>query len=66
MLCVALGAVQWLTMARIGRGQILSLKQKEFVEAARAVGVKRLVIVFRHLIPNTIGPVIVYSTLLDR
>ena len=63
MLFVALGAVQWLTMARIVRGQVLSLKQQSFVEAARALGASDAAIVFRHLVPNTLGPVIVYATL---
>lgn len=63
MLFVALGAVQWLTMARIVRGQILSLKQKEFVEAARMSGTGPSGIVFGHLIPNTLGVVAVYTTL---
>lgn len=63
LLFLALGAVSWLTMARIVRGQVLSLKQSEFVEAARASGVGHLAIVFRHLIPNCLGPIIVYTTL---
>ena len=63
-LFIALGLIGWLSLARVIRGQVISLKTREFVEAARAVGVKRMVIVLRHLIPNTIGPVIVYSTLL--
>lgn len=63
LLFVALGFTQWLTMARIVRGQVITLKQKEFVEAARAVGVRPLKIVLRHLVPNAIGPVIVYLTL---
>jgi oligopeptide transport system permease protein len=63
MLFVALGLVQWLTMARIVRGQVLSLKQQAFVEAARALGASDGAIVFRHLVPNTLGPVIVYTTL---
>jgi len=63
LLFVALGLTQWLTMARIVRGQVLSLKQKEFVEAAKSLGIARLQIIFRHLIPNTLGPVIVYLTL---
>lgn len=62
-LFIALGAVQWLTMARIVRGQILSLKEKEFIEAARMCGSSDLKIVFSHLIPNTLGVVIVYTTL---
>lgn len=63
MLFVALGAVQWLTMARIVRGQVLSLKHQEFIEAARAIGVPHRGIIFRHLIPNALGPIIVYATL---
>ena len=63
MLFVALGLVQWLTMARIVRGQVRSLRQQTFVEAARALGVTDAGIVFRHLVPNTLGPVIVYTTL---
>jgi len=63
MLFVALGLVQWLTMARIVRGQVLSLKQQTFVEAARALGASDAAIVFRHIVPNTLGPVIVYTTL---
>ncbi len=59
----ALGAVQWLTMSRIVRGQVMSLKQREFVEAARAIGVSKRMIILRHLIPNALGPIIVYSTL---
>jgi oligopeptide transport system permease protein len=59
----ALGAVSWLTMARIVRGQVLSLKNQEFVLAARATGVSTTKIIFRHLVPNTLGPVIVYATL---
>ena len=61
---VAIGAIEWLTMARIVRGQTLSLKEKEFVEAARALGVPGPAIVRRHIIPNAIGPVIVFVTLL--
>jgi oligopeptide transport system permease protein len=63
MLFAALGLVQWLTMARIVRGQVLSLKAQAFVEAARALGASDGRIVFRHLVPNTLGPVIVYTTL---
>jgi oligopeptide transport system permease protein len=59
----ALGAVSWLTMARIVRGQVMSLKNQEFVLAARATGVSTTRIIFRHLVPNTMGPVIVYATL---
>ncbi len=60
---LALGAIQWLTMSRITRGQILSLKHKEFVEAARALGASNRRILGVHLIPNLLGPVIVYTTL---
>jgi len=63
LLFVAIGAVEWLTMARIVRGQTISLKQKEFVEAARAAGVSSAGIVRRHIIPNAMGPVVVYVTL---
>ena len=60
---VAIGIVSWVTMARLVRGQILSLKETEFVEAARAIGVSDFKIVTRHLLPNSIGPVIVAVTL---
>ena len=60
---VALGLVQWLTVARIVRGQILSLRESEFVEAAKMSGATSTRIIFSHLIPHTIGPVIVYTTL---
>lgn len=63
LLFVALGAVSWLTMARVVRGQVLSLKNQEFVLAARATGVSTFGIIFRHIIPNTLGAVIVYATL---
>jgi oligopeptide transport system permease protein len=63
LLFVAIGAVSWLTMARIVRGQTLSAKQKEFVEAARAAGLGSFGIITRHIVPNVVGPVIVYVTL---
>jgi len=63
LLFFALGLVSWLTMARVVRGQILSLKNQEFVLAARATGVSTPSIIFRHLVPNALGPVIVYATL---
>jgi len=63
LLFLALGLVSWLTMARVVRGQILSLKNQEFVMAARATGVSTPNIIFRHLVPNALGPVIVYATL---
>jgi oligopeptide transport system permease protein len=63
LLFAALGAVSWLTMARIVRGQVISLKNQEFILAARATGVSTTKIIARHLVPNTLGPVIVYATL---
>jgi oligopeptide transport system permease protein len=63
LLFAALGAVSWLTMARIVRGQVLSLKNQEFVEAARCVGASRMQVIFKHIVPNTLGPVVVYTTL---
>lgn len=60
---VAIGAVEWLTMARIVRGQTIALRNREFVEAARAAGASRLQIVFRHIVPNVLGPVVVFATL---
>jgi oligopeptide transport system permease protein len=63
LIFVAIGAVEWLTMSRIVRGQTLTLKHKEFVEAARAVGLRRADIIARHIVPNLLGPVVVYVTL---
>ncbi|MBI3726537.1 ABC transporter permease [bacterium] len=63
LLFAAIGAVEWLTMARIVRGQVLSLKEKEFIEAARVSGTSTFGIVFGHLVPNSLGTVIVYTTL---
>lgn len=63
LLFFALGSVSWLTMSRIVRGQIMSLKNQEFVMAAEATGVSTTRIIFKHLVPNTLGPVIVYATL---
>jgi len=60
---VALGALNWIGMARIARGQVLSYKEKEFIEAARSVGAGPLRIIFRHLLPNILGPCIVQETL---
>jgi oligopeptide transport system permease protein len=60
---LVLGVFGWLTMARIVRGQVLSLKEREFVEAARALGARPLPIILRHMIPNILGPVIVYASL---
>lgn len=63
LIFVAIGAVEWLTMSRIVRGQTLTLKNKEFVEAARASGLGRGAIIARHIVPNLLGPVVVYVTL---
>jgi len=63
LLFIALGLTQWLTMARIVRGQVLSLRHKEFVDAAKTLGISQREIILKHLIPNTLGPVIVYLTL---
>jgi oligopeptide transport system permease protein len=62
-LFVALGAVQWLTMSRIVRGQVLSLKVREFVLSAQAVGASPLRLLVRHVLPNAVGPIVVYATL---
>jgi oligopeptide transport system permease protein len=63
LLFLAIGAVEWLTMARIIRGQVQALKQQEFVEAAVSLGLSRTAIIARHVIPNALGPLIVYTTL---
>jgi oligopeptide transport system permease protein len=63
LLFIAIGAVEWLTMARIVRGQVLSLKNQEFVLAAQAMGVSSLTMFKRHLLPNILGPIAVYATL---
>ncbi|MEL6258191.1 MAG: ABC transporter permease subunit [Pseudomonadota bacterium] len=63
LIFAAIGAIEWLTMARIVRAQTLTLRSKEFVEAARAAGVGSLAIIRRHILPNVIGPVAVYVTL---
>lgn len=63
LLFVGIGAIEWLTMARIVRGQTLSIKEKEFVEAARAGGAKPFTIIMRHIVPNLTGPVVIYATL---
>src|SRR5204862_371127 len=63
LLFVAIGAVEWLTMARIVRGQVLALKRQEFIEAAVALGLRKRRIVLRHVVPNVLGPVMVYTTL---
>ena len=63
LLFLAIGAVEWLTMARIVRGQVMNLRKQEFVEAAYSLGLSQWTIIRRHIIPNTLGPVIVYTTL---
>ena len=63
LLFMAIGAVEWLTMARIVRSQVMTLSKQEFILAAEAMGVSRVGIIRKHLIPNAIGPVIVYATL---
>ena len=63
LIFLAIGAVEWLTMSRIVRGQTLSLKQKEFIEAARAAGLTTPAIIARHIVPNLLGPVVIYATL---
>jgi oligopeptide transport system permease protein len=63
LLFFAIGAVEWLTMARIVRGQIMSIKRMEYIEAARSLGLGKRRIIFRHMIPNVLGPIIVYTTL---
>jgi oligopeptide transport system permease protein len=63
LLFVAIGAVEWLTMARIVRGQVLGIKQQEFVEAAVSMGLSPWQIITRHLIPNVFGPIVIYTTL---
>ncbi|MCW4116058.1 ABC transporter permease subunit [Aurantimonas sp. MSK8Z-1] len=63
LLFAAIGLLEWLTMARIVRGQTLSLKEREFVEAARAAGVSTFPIILRHIVPNLVGPVVIYATL---
>ena len=63
LLFVAIGAVEWLTMARVVRGQVQGLRQQDFVAAARVLGSSERSIVFRHLVPNAVGPVVVYATL---
>jgi len=63
LLFLAIGAVEWLTMSRIVRGQVLTIKRQEFVEAAVSMGLSSWQIITRHLIPNVLGPIIVYTTL---
>lgn len=62
-LFIAIGAIGWLTIARIVRAQVLSVKNMDFVEAAVSLGLSRFRILFRHILPNVIGPIIIYTTL---
>ena len=64
LIFIAVGAIEWLDMARIVRGQTLSLRRKEFIEAAHAAGVSNATIIRRHIVPNALGPVMVYMTLM--
>jgi oligopeptide transport system permease protein len=64
LIFIAIGAISWLDMARIVRGQTLSLRSKEFIEAAHVCGVSKWRIITRHIVPNVLGIVVVYSTLL--
>ncbi len=64
LIFIAVGAIEWLDMARIVRGQTLSIKRQEYVEAAHALGVSTVGILRRHVVPNTLGPVVVYMTLM--
>ncbi len=63
LMFLAIGAIEWLTMARIVRGQVISLREKEFIEATIAMGLPKSRILLRHIIPNVLGPIIVYTTL---
>lgn len=64
ILLVGIGSVSWLTMARVVRGQVLSLRDQPFMEAARALGYTHGIILTRHLLPNLVGPILVYATLI--
>ena len=64
LLFLAIGAVEWLTMARIVRGQTISIKEKEFIEASRSLGQSSVFIILKHIIPNLAGTIIVYITLM--
>ncbi len=63
LLFMAIGAVEWLTMARIVRGQVLTIRQQEYIDAAITMGLPKTQIMLRHVIPNTLGTIIVYVTL---
>jgi len=63
LLFLAIGAVEWLTMARVVRGQVLSIRNQEYIDAAITMGLNKRQIIFRHILPNILGPIIVYTTL---
>jgi len=63
ILIVAIGGVSWLTLARVVRGQVLSLRTQPFVEAAQANGASALYLLRRHILPNVAGPIVIYATL---
>jgi oligopeptide transport system permease protein len=63
LLFLAIGAVEWLTMARIVRGQVMGIRKQEYIDAAISMGLPRLQIIWRHILPNILGPIIVYTTL---
>lgn len=63
LLFIAIGAVEWLTMARIIRGQVLSIREKEYIDSAIMTGIPKSRIIIRHVLPNAVGPIIVYTTL---
>jgi oligopeptide transport system permease protein len=63
VLFAAIGAVEWLTMARIVRGQVIAVKKTDYIEAARSLGYGPVRIIWRHIVPNVLGPVIVFTTL---
>ena len=63
LLFIAIGAVEWLTMARIVRSQVLTIRNQEYIEAARAMGLSTPRILWKHVVPNSLGPIIVYATL---
>ena len=63
LLFLAIGAVEWLTMARIVRGQVIGIKKQEYIEAATSLGLSRRRIILRQIIPNVLGTIVVYATL---
>ena len=63
LLFLAIGCLEWLSMARIVRAQVLSLREREFIQAAECIGLRRWMVMWRHVLPNTLGPITVYATL---